>query len=57
MDDFVVWLVGYRDTLTWENLLNNMEAEEGWEERGGQENLYTVQFNLFLVLHGVIVCI
>lgn len=56
MDDFGVWLVGYRDTLIWANLLNNMEAEEGWEERG-QENSYTVQFNLFLVLHGVIVYI
>lgn len=37
------------------NLRKNMGAEKWWEERGGQRNLYTVPFNLFLLLHGVIV--
>lgn len=37
--------------------LNDTEAEEGWEDRGGEDYLYTVQLTLFLVLHGVIVYI
>lgn len=48
------------DTVIWESLspwelTRNMGAEEGWEERGGQENLYTLQLNLFLVLYVIIV--
>lgn len=60
MDDLGMWFVGNAmielsgRTYFLGNLLSGMEADEGWEERGGQENLYTVQFNLFLVLHGVI---
>lgn len=60
MDDLGMWFVGNAmielsgRTYFLGNLLSGMEADEGWEERGGQENLYTGQFNLFLVLHGVI---
>lgn len=45
-----------RESLSPWELTRDMEAEEEWEERG-QETLCTVQLNLFLVLHGIIVYI